>query len=748
MKTKKIKSGNHTWKFVQTGGLMQLQIQSIEDVLELDQLDPKLWVALACPVSGLEFSEDTLQVLDLDKNGRVRVPEILDACKFIKKYFSKPEIIMEKGETIPLNALSDEPFSCGHSPAKSAKAILEILGKNEASEISLADISMNDKLFSPSVYNGDKILPPSAVKDEVASGVVKEIITATGGADDISGEKGINRQQFQDFFSSLRAVQEWRSQAQKNAPEIFFLGAATDSAASSFMAVKDKIDEFFLRCNVNSYSAELSNNLHAKELSTFEDGLSQEKLENLPLAEINQNKLLPLKKSINPAWADRVEQFWLNTISNIFDSEKTELFEHEWKLVCKKFEPYMGWYGAKPSNNASAVSISRVEEILSSDAEQIIAHGLDEEEKSPPIALATVDLKKMLLLRRDFLKLLKNYVSFEEFYDPNTPAVFQCGTLYIDGHSCDLCFRVTDEAKHGTMASLSQCYMIYCSCTKKGTGEKMSIAALVSAGTSENLIVGRNGLFYDRNGDDWDATITKIIDNPISVKEAFWKPYKKLSKMIQERISKKASDAESKVTEKMTSAVNNPTGAATATATASKKFDIGTIAALSVAFTGIATVVGGLLSAFFGLGKWIPLGIVGIILIISLPSMFIAWSKLRQRNIAPILDASGWAINGNVKINITLGSTMTHTAVRPKNSKLVSKDIYADKKFPWKRCIFGAIILALVIWLVVSICKNPNGISGVWDNIKNFFATIGTKFTKLGETAAEKAAEITTAQAQ
>ncbi len=736
MKPRNIKSGEHVWHFVQTSGLMQLQIRNIDDVLELDKLDPKLWVALACPTSGLEFSEDTLQVLDLDKNGRVRVPEILEACSFIKKYFRRPEIIMEKGDTIPLDALSDEPFDCGHSPSESAKAILDILDKKDAGEISLDDVSKNDKLFSPSVFNGDKILPPAAVKDENAAKTVQEIINATGGGDDISGEKGITRQQFTDFFNDLRAIQSWRELAQKDAPDIFFMGLATDSAAASYMEVRDKINDFFLRCNVNSYSKELSSALHAKELASFDDGLSNEKLETLPLAEINDEKVLPLASTINPAWASRIENFRAGTVSNIYDADKTSITEAEWKDISARFESYMAWYEAKPVNTASALTMERVGEILASDAEQLIDYALSEEEKHPPVALATLDLKKMLLLRRDFVKLLKNYVSFEEFYDPDTPAVFQCGTLYIDGHSCDLCFRVTDAAKHGAMSPLAQCYLLYCDCTKKGTGEKMSIAAVISAGKNDNLLVGRNGLFYDRNGDDWDATITKIIENPISIREAFWSPYKKLAKLVQEKLSKTAMNAESKVTEKMTNAVNNPAAAAP------KKIDIGTVAAISVAFTGIATVAGGILNAFFGLGKWIPLGIIGILLAISLPSMFIAWSKLRQRNIAPILDASGWAINGNVKININLGSKMTKTVSRPKNSSLKTKDVYADKKFPWRRIVVAAMLVIFVCWLVISICKNDDGISGVWNDAKNFFSNIGSKFSRTAAEAVENAAKV------
>ena len=318
-------------------------------------------------------------------------------------------------------------------------------------------------------------------------------------------------------------------------------------------------------------------------------------------------------------------------------------------------------------------------------------------------------------------------ISFDDFYSLNKTAIFQCGTLYIDGRSCDLCFKVLDMAKHGVMAALSQCYLIYCDCTKVGTNEKMQIAAVISNGNTDNLIIGRNGLFFDRDGADWDATLVKIIDNPVSLRQAFWSPYKKVVHLVQDKITKAATDAESKVSEKMSAAVEKPTEAATNAAASSKKIDVGTIAAISVAFTGIATVVGGLLQAFFGLGAWIPLGIVGIILLISLPSMFIAWTKLRQRNIAPILDASGWAVNGNVKINIKLGSVLSHSAVRPKNSTLDLKDPFAQKKFPVKRVILLLVLIALIVLALVLVIKNEHGISGVWSDIKALIGKFAIK---------------------
>ena len=111
-------------------------------------------------------------------------------------------------------------------------------------------------------------------------------------------------------------------------------------------------------------------------------------------------------------------------------------------------------------------------------------------------------------------------------------------------------------------------------------------------------------------------------------------------------------------------------------------------------------------------------------MIISLPSVLIAWRKLKKRNIAPILDASGWAINGNVRIPTLLGDSLTKLPVYPVKSFLPTKDPYASKKFPTKRVILCVVLAAIIITGVVIIVKNPDGIGGVWESIKNF----GRKF--------------------
>ena len=282
------KQNEHSWRYTQTGGLVQVQLSTIDDVLNLDKLDQKQWTALACPVKGLEFPEETLTLLDTDKNGRVRVPEILAAIEYIKKYFKRPEVIMEKGDSIPLDAFSENEFPCGHSPLASAKSILEILGKNDATEISLADISINEKLFSPGVINGDGILTAECIKEEAVAEVVKKIIEISGGADDISGVKGITREQAEAFFANIRAIKEWKEAAVQNDPKIFFLKEATDSAAASFTKMKDKINDYYLRCSLMTYD-ESSQELLKKQTDSLyldENGnlSSMERLTELPLA--------------------------------------------------------------------------------------------------------------------------------------------------------------------------------------------------------------------------------------------------------------------------------------------------------------------------------------------------------------------------------------------------------------------------------------------------------------------------------
>ena len=278
-------------------------------------------------------------------------------------------------------------------------------------------------------------------------------------------------------------------------------------------------------------------------------------------------------------------------------------------------------------------------------------------------------LRKLLLLHRDFYRLLRNYVTLEDFYDNDEKTIssFQAGTLIIDQRACKLCMRVNDPAKHDTQAPLSGIYLLYCNCESKKLGKSMQIVAAMTQGEVKNLSVGKNGVFYDNDGNDYDATVTKIIDNPISIRQAFWTPYRKFGNWIQEKINKSAAEKDAKAFDDMTAKAD-----AAADPNAEKKmpFDIakfaGIFAAIGMALGMIGTALVAVAEGMSGFAWWQYLVIfVCILLVISGPSMIMAWLKLRRRNLAPVLNANGWAVNSDAIISVPFGKTLTEQVAFP-----------------------------------------------------------------------------------
>ena len=325
-------------------------------------------------------------------------------------------------------------------------------------------------------------------------------------------------------------------------------------------------------------------------------------------------------------------------------------------------------------------------------------------------------LEKLLLLCRDFCTLLRNFVSFQDFYakrgrallgrgaEDETPwAIFQAGTLVIDQRACNLCLKVNDMAKHNTQALDSGMYLIYCNCKHHASGQTMQIVAAMTIGDIRNLKVGKNALFYDRQGRDWEAEVVKIIDNPISIGQAFWSPYRKLGEWVTGLITKSAAEKEQKSFADMTAKLQT-TPAPADKAAAPAPFDIakfaGIFAAIGMAIGYIGSFFTSLALGLKGLGWWGWLVIPGLLLVISGPSMILAWMKLRKRNLAPLLNANGWAINADAIVSVLFGNTLTEQADFP---ILKLKKSGLSKASKWTIAIvatlvgIGAAVLALYL---------------------------------------------------
>lgn len=266
-----------------------------------------------------------------------------------------------------------------------------------------------------------------------------------------------------------------------------------------------------------------------------------------------------------------------------------------------------------------------------------------------------------------------------------------------------------DVEKHAALAILSRTYLAYCDCTRKGGSERMTIVAAFTGGDSDYLMVGRNGVFYDRKGQDWDATIVRVIEHPISIRQAFWSPYKRIGRMINDQITKMASARDRAVRDKAGAGIGDAgqkaeAGKAVAPA---QPFDVakfaGIFAAIGLAVGAIGTAFAAVVTGFLNLAWWqMPIAAAGLMLLISGPSMIIAWLKLRQRTIGPILDANGWAINGRVRINVAFGDSLTKLASLPEGAVRSLEDPFADKKSRWPKIIVLVVLLLVLLYVLNS----------------------------------------------
>ncbi len=684
----------HTWKFFRAGGFDQVKLETGADLASLDQLDQKLWVALACPTRGLEFDNRTLDLIDADKDGRVRAPEVIAAAKWATSLLKNPDDLVKGSPSLALAAINDATPE-GKQILASAKQILANLGKTDAATIDLADTADTAKIFAATNFNGDGVIPADAASDDATKAVIGEIIATFGAEADRSGKPGIGQAKFDAFFAEAEAHSNWWKQAEGD-KTILPLGEATAAAAAAVKVVKTKVDDFFARCRLAAFDVRAIAALNREEkeylaLAAKDLTITSAEIAALPLAQIAAHKALPLREGVNPAWAAALANLQAAAIKPLLGDHPV-LTEADWSALTAKLAPFEAWATGKVGAKVEALGLKRIREILAGAAKEKITTLIARDKALEPEANAIAAVEKLIRFNRDLHTLCVNFVSFKNFYSRRTPAIFQAGRLFLDQRSCDLCLTVEDAGRHATMAGLAGAYLAYVDCVRKATGEKLSIVAIFSQGDDDNLMVGRNGIFYDRKGRDFDATITKIIANPISLRQAFWSPYKKFVRMIDEQVAKRAAAADSGVSANL-SATAAGTVSATPAAPPKSKIDTGTLAAIGLVLTTLMGALGTIFAKILGLEWWqIPLAFVAIILAISLPSVIIAWLKLHKRNLGPILDANGWAVNAKAKMNVPFGTSLTQIAILPPGSQRDLVDPFAEKKKPW-----GLYVTLLVI---------------------------------------------------
>ena len=696
------KDQKYKWNFDNIGGCSRVRIASGQDIAHLDELDVKMWTVLSCPVKGLEIEEKSLKYMDRDADGKIRVNDVISVAKWMTGALKNPDLLLEGKDWVDIAEI-DAENEVGLKLGKAAKQILFNLGK-EGERISLADTADIAAIFAKTRYNGDGVITVTSTDAAAEKEVIAAALESTGGTMDRSGEMGVTAAQVEAFYTELKAYSDWCA-AEVAAP----FADKTDAVIAAYQALDAKMKDYFMRSRLAAFSPDSTSALDVQTsrieaISAENLSVKGDEIASYPIARITGKEELDLTASINPAW---VAQFQVVKEAAIEAGKKT-LTEADWTAIGAKFTAYTAWKAAKAGASVEKLGIAKVNEMLQQDKKaallDIVAQDLALKEEAENIEM--VDM--FLYMLRDFYRLLRNFITFNDFYkkDKDISAIFQSGTLIIDQRACRFCMKVENMGAHNATAATSGMYLVYCDCTTKTSAAKLQIVAAVTVGEVGNLIVGKNAVYYDNAGVEWDAVITKVVDNPISVMQAFWNPYRRMATAVENLINKSAAEKDAKMMANATAKINAaPTSLPAAPAegadpaakpAATPPFDIakfaGIFAAIGMAVGMIGSALAALAKELFALTWWqLLLTFAAILLIISGPSMVMAWMKLRRRNIAPLLNANGWAVNAAAKISIPFGNTLTDVAKFP---KMKLKDPYATGMPAWAKVLITLCILA------------------------------------------------------
>ena len=647
------------------------------DIEHLSELGRRYWLVLSCPVNTTPALNDVAPLLDTDKDGRVRIPEVLAAVEWLKPRLSSFDVLFTEAEGLAASDIRQDT----EEGAVLNKLFTSLSDGSALSERTLAEAIAS---FKAGAANGDSVIPASAI-DAKFSTVAEAILAVTGGTPACDGSNGISEANLEAFAAARDAYLAWKLAKPEFGDTLN--GIAPDDAVACVESIAAKIEAFFSSCELVRYNPAAKD---AFILPTTTEALPDALLA-LPTPDV---KGLPLTHGVNPAWAGSLAQ-----LAKLLDEET--LTPELWLKAKERVAPFKAWAASKPSGaDIFAGMDEHILEMSGDDnVKRIIKEAIAADAANAPLAAAFEDLKRLTVLRLGFLRFLRNFVNVEDLYPPVAKPLFLTGTLYMDERACSLCFPIEKAAAaHASTAANSKCCLVYCTLSRPAENRTRTILAVFTSGTIGNLTTGKRGIFFDLEGKDWEATVCHVVPNAISLTEAFFAPWRKVGEAIAGTIHKfvagKNDAATAAITTKATTATTAATSGTAPVSGANNGAMMASVATLGIALSFVASAVAGIASALTSTPLWkTALVVLGIICVVSVPSVILTWLKLRARDLAPILNASDWAINRSIGFTARIGAFFTQKAS------------YVGKRFvcpPMRhRLSWAHVLLILTILLLV-----------------------------------------------
>ncbi len=653
--------------FVRQGNTYQMQIENGLDLKEVLTLDEAIWVAMSAPVDAFQCDARFLKFIDADANGHIGTEELKQAIRWLLTQLPDHAAITDKFDgKIRLSEIASENPT-GKAIVDSANYILNDLEIEDREHITLEIIRKFQDIVKNRPLNGDGVLSLNSAtvsRLEIMKDFLTDAIAATGGVPDMDGTQGVNEAQCNEFLDAIPEYLSWLELAKipegETSTPIMRMGTDTPALYALLNEHANAVEHFFRLCRLLAFDPRLDTKVLSPEGKVLNFDASNETeveayMQSLPLAQPNPEGRLPLDaQQINPIFRSWWQQVGDKIIRPGLSAERTFLDAAAWTEVKGLFAEYSAYLAGKKGAIAEKIPVANLQRYLECADLRQAAHDLTVRDQAVTDTLkAASEVERLLLYRIWLLRLANNFVSFPELYTANRRALFERGSLVIDGRWFNLAFPVSNLAAHQAQAKHSSLFVLYIEIAVNPT-TKMLAAVPVTTGSKGNLAIGKRGVFFDLNKQEFPAVVVQLIENPVCLAEALVAPFVKAWGMVEKKIETWSSTTEKAFHTKFDKAITPP-----APGTAPAAPPAGAQAGGTGAFLGISVAFAALGSSFAFISKTIAgmsataiwVSVICGILALMFPISLLAILKLRRQDLSSLLEGSGWAINSRMRLS-------------------------------------------------------------------------------------------------
>ncbi len=696
-------------KFDKFGKAYHLSIETPDDLEGVLALDDSFWAAVSAPTSAFREDAAFLKYLDSDGNGRMRSDEIRSALRWLLDTLADRSKIGAPEDGIALASVRKDS-AAGPGLLVTAAYVNEQAGRADAPDVRLSDVRSAMLELRGKPLNGDGVLVSAAAGDDAdLKAYIDAAIAATGGSDDISGARGVSSAQLDAFAADVGDYLAWRAKGRDDNPETMPFGADTPAVENLLARHRDAIDRFFFLADFQRYDPSGAAKFLVADAAS--DSASAA-LENAPLARPLPDGSMPLDgPAVNPLRRDVVAALRDGLFGKVLGRSAPEsVTEGDWLAVKKALAGHESWLASKKGASVEAFD----EALLRKWADgPFAAQAAELQEKDKEVAVrvsAFSDLEKLLLFHRRIPRFLNNYVALAEFYRPDQTSLFERGRLLVDGRWFNLAIEVADPAAHSAVAKNGGLFTMYVKVEPVGGPPPFTVVVPATNGTRGNLEVGKRGVFFDLDGHEFDATITSIIEAPISLKEAILSPFQNIAKAVMGKIENLSAAAQSKIEKAgidSVDAVENGKTPIPAAAPAPAPAAAPGGAGAAGMFMGVSVAIAALGSAFAFIAKSVAsmswtsrlLSLLAILVVVFGPIVLAGVLKLMRQDMGPIIEGCGWAVNKSMRLTHRLRRQFTLVKAYPEGAEGTPA-----KRRGLLLCVLAAVFaIALAI---TAICRN------------------------------------------